>query len=411
MFEKKEKKDEMNEPDQVVAPLDIESIPESFYGGRNPTVYQQGNIPVDGEKRMGSAVSIESMRREPKLPRDPSGSGFFSSRGFKITALVLFLIIAIGGITVFYLSRAGILSFGKSPEEPFVPEAPTIEIPVEQPEDIEIESAEASTTTTNIGPEEPGGIPTTTPSLQEQPIEFPSTILINSTDLDIDGLTDLEEELFGTDTGIGDTDNDGFKDGLEVVNLYNPRGIAPMRIIDSGIVQEYVNPTYQYRLYHPVGWEVAAVDPQAKQVIFSSVTGDYIEVRVMEKGSSETFLSWFGRFALGQQFTDLEQFENRFQEDGYKRKDSLVAYYINDDIIYVMVYHVGTTGRIPYRQSMHMMVQSFRPSRTFVQIPDQNILPDEDALRTTTTLETITEIESTTNILVSTTTVATTTAL
>ncbi|MFH1711722.1 MAG: hypothetical protein ABH846_00595 [Patescibacteria group bacterium] len=43
-------------------------------------------------------------------------------------------------------------------------------------------------------------------------------------DSDEDGLTDLEESTYGTDCNDPDTDNDGYRDGLEVDNGYDPLG-------------------------------------------------------------------------------------------------------------------------------------------------------------------------------------------
>lgn len=43
-------------------------------------------------------------------------------------------------------------------------------------------------------------------------------------DSDNDGLTDAEEELYGTDPTNPDTDNDGYSDGEEVLAGYNPNG-------------------------------------------------------------------------------------------------------------------------------------------------------------------------------------------
>jgi len=43
-------------------------------------------------------------------------------------------------------------------------------------------------------------------------------------DSDSDGLSDKDEELYGTDKNNPDTDGDGYKDGQEVLNGYNPNG-------------------------------------------------------------------------------------------------------------------------------------------------------------------------------------------
>ncbi|MBU1907595.1 fibronectin type III domain-containing protein, partial [Patescibacteria group bacterium] len=56
-------------------------------------------------------------------------------------------------------------------------------------------------------------------------------------DSDSDGITDLEETLFGTYTRNPDTDGDGFLDGNEVFHLYNPAGNAPVRLLDSALVK------------------------------------------------------------------------------------------------------------------------------------------------------------------------------
>lgn len=48
--------------------------------------------------------------------------------------------------------------------------------------------------------------------------------VIPPADTDNDGLTDEQEKSYGTDPNDPDTDGDGFKDGEEVRNLYNPLG-------------------------------------------------------------------------------------------------------------------------------------------------------------------------------------------
>ena len=47
-------------------------------------------------------------------------------------------------------------------------------------------------------------------------------------DSDNDGLSDKEEEFYGTDKNNSDTDGDGYKDGDEVKNGYNPLGAGKL---------------------------------------------------------------------------------------------------------------------------------------------------------------------------------------
>ena len=59
----------------------------------------------------------------------------------------------------------------------------------------------------------------------------------NADDSDADGLTDREEaEIYGTDPANVDSDSDGYLDGGEVFYLYNPAGIAPVTLKESGLV-------------------------------------------------------------------------------------------------------------------------------------------------------------------------------
>jgi len=160
-----------------------------------------------------------------------------------------------------------------------------------------------------------------------------------------------------------------------LVNLYNPRGFAPVKLIDSGLVAEYVNPVQQYRVYYPINWQVGEVDSSANQVLFSTITGDFIELSIFEMGATEDFPTWFSRIAKGQQFTDVVPFSNRFGESGYKRKDGLVAYFIYSGRVFVFIYHAGNESLASYRHVMQMMFNSFRPHKSNVEIPDQVMLP------------------------------------
>ena len=54
-------------------------------------------------------------------------------------------------------------------------------------------------------------------------------------DSDCDGLTNTEENLYGTDINKNDTDNDSYSDGIEVQSGYDPLKPAPGDKIETGI--------------------------------------------------------------------------------------------------------------------------------------------------------------------------------
>lgn len=342
-------------PAEISARLQV--IPESFYGAQDPVVH----YGADAKKTLPPAARISGRGLA-------TAADFLKNKIFRYTAAGLVFVIIIVLISWYYINEA---RPGTIPQPEMAPAAAL------QPAVEKVEEEEEETLT--IIAEEPS-VPSAEEiiepqSLQERIPQFPGTLLVNSPDLDSDALTDLEEEIFSTDSGIWDTDGDGYYDGQEVYNLYNPIGLAPVKLIDSGLVAEYINSAWQYRVYYPIGWQVGLVDPQGEQVLFSSITGDYVEISVFKTQPGESFADWFARRAGSQKFTDLQEFSNRFQEAGKKRNDDLVAYFPRGDKIYLLIYNPGSTGFIPYRQVMRMIWQSFRPSKTSIEIPEQTPLP------------------------------------
>jgi len=342
--------------------MDFTTIPDVFYGGIDPKVeYKE----VDAKKIQQRETKVVDKPKEPEMvkteqiPAQQTMARQLTKPPKKKMSIWLIILMAVVFTVVvvivswYYLNQSGF--FDKTQEVvPNQPNENVGEVPNQIPTETITEVVTSTPTTT------PQEVITTPPSLQEVVLEFPSTNFINTEDLDEDNLTDLEEEIFSTDSGVWDSDQDSYYDGQELINLYNPKGFAPVRLIDSGLVREYTNPTWEYRIYYPVVWEVANVDSSANQVLISSITGEYIEIRALSKEVSQTFLNWFSQKAVNQKFTDLSQFINRFSQDGYRRADNLVAYFIQDETVFIFLYHEPVAGPIKYRHVVEMMMQSFR---------------------------------------------------
>lgn len=381
--------------------LHIEAMPQVFYGGKNPHIY---DAPAKKKKepkkqKVTEAAPVTQPVQTPQIPQaapsavpavkkvapDKVAPGQqviatpqVKKKGNTVLIIVLLAVIILAGVSWYVVSDT------LKQQEP-VPVPPT------PPVTTDTDNNNDNSDNTNNQVTGPIILPTTTPSIPSSSvpsatdsIDFPRTIFSTAVDLDSDDLTDQEEEIFGTDSGTWDSDGDGYYDGQEVANLYNPNGFAPRRIIDSGLVREYINPAFQYRLYYPLDWEPASVDPQSTQVLISAITGDYIEVRTFEKLPNQAFSAWFTRHAVGQRFTDLEEKTNRFDIEGFVRRDGLVAYIDTTDTVYVLLYHPGTAQRIVFPHVMNMVFQSFRPSRVSLQLPDQVVLPTSTVFSTTT---------------------------
>jgi hypothetical protein len=193
-------------------------------------------------------------------------------------------------------------------------------------------------------------------------LDFPSILLGDSVDGDTDGLTDKEEaDVFNTDPGVPDTDNDGYQDGHEAYYLYNPAGKEPERLIEAGFFKEYENPQWHYKIYYPSMWALGNIDNEYRDILWSTLTGENIELQTITKDPQQSFSDWFSEWAPGEKYGDLVKFETYFNVQGYNRPDYLVYYFPTTDRVYVLVYHnTPDTTVINYRTVLKTMARSFR---------------------------------------------------
>lgn len=319
----------------------INTIPDVFYGGADPVIHYASETartvaPIRPVQKI-SPPPIGAIKKPP-LPNTKKRTLFIALGG-------VFFLLFLGLTAWYYVGR--------------VEQTPAPVRPIVRPAQPPPPEPKASPPLAEQPP--PVAVPPPTSTIADRVGQFPRLLLTDTPDIDADTLTDEEETILGTDSGIWDTDADGYFDGQEVVNLYNPKGFAPIRLIDSGLVREYIHPRLQYRIYYPVGWEAAAVDTAGDQVIFSDASGDFVEVRALAKDPAESFDTWFGRVISGQQITDLLPFSSRFKEDGLRRKDNLTAYLDRGSTVYILVYHPAVEDAIRFRHLMMMMRESFRP--------------------------------------------------
>ncbi len=343
-----------SQPIPSTAELSIQKIPDIFYGGNNPVIYE----PTQEKSRV---VSI-SKPSSPK-PNNPVSSSESATQKSRVVLLIIVLgLLVIGGASAYYVYQY------RATQNARVVTPSSVQTQTTTEDTAPTSITPSITTSTSIGDR----APSTTPSLTSSFLEFPSVNLGTSADTDLDQLTDVEEVLYGIDSGTWDTDQDGYYDGQEVINLYSPRGGSPMKLIDSGLVREYINQFSGYRVYYPLQWNQGGVDAQEKHMLFSAISGEYVEIRVFEKSPGSTFSQWFQIHAPGEQFSLLSPFTNRFGFDGWKRTDGLVVYFDTPSFVFTIIYQqVDTVTPVPYRTTMEMMYQSFRPTATSRTLPEQ----------------------------------------
>ncbi|MCX6779537.1 MAG: hypothetical protein NTU97_04940 [Candidatus Magasanikbacteria bacterium] len=335
---------------------EIFTIPEEFYGAqrRAPVVKVESSsfkkdvgvplpVPVSVPKRSNAKRSLN-----------------LSSPKFVITAIVILMVVVVGGFSYYYINQAQvarqkILDAQKPlPQPVVVPPVETIPTP---PVEVPVEA-------------------TSTPAVvTPQPVSFavfPFKNYTKAADTDNDELTNIEEVIYGTLADKPDTDEDGFPDGLEVINLYNPLGFKPVKLIDSGKVKNYVNPTYNYSVLSPLTWVVQALDANNEQVIFSSDTGEFIEILVEDNPLKLSVSDWYLGQSPGVSASDLKTVTTKDGLVGILSPDGLAAYLPFEDRIFVIYYNIGLQAEVNFLATFKMMINSFKVGVSAMPVTEVN---------------------------------------
>lgn len=179
-------------------------------------------------------------------------------------------------------------------------------------------------------------------------------------DSDNDGLTDLEEEVYGTDPFNPDTDGDGYTDGWELINLFSPIEGRGASLADSGLIKVYTNPTFRYSLFYPNPFIVNTMpDIDDIEVIISGETGEFFGIIIQENPEMVPVTEWYQEQISG--LTDEEA--KKAEVGGYEAVwslDGFTIYIGKDDKIYAFDYNLGGTTTAHFRSTFSMMINSFR---------------------------------------------------
>ena len=206
----------------------------------------------------------------------------------------------------------------------------------------------------------PTPLPETEPVVVPKVVEVPKAPAVpeQAKDSDSDGLTDIEERMYGTDYRNPDSDSDTFLDGNEVFHRYDPLGVAPSTLLDTGAVKVYSDATLPFTVYYPLSWKVTA-DLAKNIVTFKTPALASVTVEWSEKDPLLTAEDWVLKNVKG---IDITTLKSSYTKEGYytlRSKDDLVAYIDGKDSVYTMTYALNTSLDISYIQTFAMMINSF----------------------------------------------------
>jgi hypothetical protein len=323
-----------NEP-----PVEIKAMPEQFY-------FKKIKVP-----------------KAPKTPSEGGGGGGGQKPTLIIVMVVIVVVLMIGAAYLFIQS----LMTSPKTATPLVNANVSVNTPVNVPVNAPAVNAPVNVPV-NIPPApvcgngvcESGEDTATCAADCPAPAPAVPAILTTSLDTDKDGLTDVEEALYGTNPTNPDTDGDGYTDGLELLNLYNPAGIAPQKLEETNLVKIYTDPTYKYSIFYPSPWTVRSLDQET--VMFTSSTGEFVEVLVQDNSQGLPLMDWYLKESPGVSPAEVGTAATKSGLLGIRSPDGLTAYFSSGSKIYAITYNIGAMTELEYKSTFEMMIKSFKLS-------------------------------------------------
>lgn len=180
--------------------------------------------------------------------------------------------------------------------------------------------------------------------------------LLPSKDTDEDGLTDSEEAVYQTNVSVKDTDGDSYYDGAEVAAGFDPAKGGGAKLADSTSVKTYSNSSAGYSAPYPAGWAAGATGEGGSDVMFTSTTGEFIQISVQENTARQPALDWYlsQSPAIDQAKVSTLVINGR---SAVLSPDNLNVYIGDGGRIIILTYNPGTKTQISFGKTFQFMYQ------------------------------------------------------
>ena len=216
-----------------------------------------------------------------------------------------------------------------------------------------------STISTSTVSQATSTIATSTVSQATSTVATSSLPKSNIIDNDKDGLSVQEETIFKSSDNNPDSDNDGYSDMAEIMNLYDP--VSGNQLINNANISEYKNSNLKYSILHPTGWNISTIDNTGSSLFFqSSDNKHFIQIISQVNTNSQLIYDWYKKEIVNEELED-SRFISQKGWDGIQSQDGLIIYLTPKDKknIFIISYSVNMPEEIVYKNIFNMMVKSF----------------------------------------------------
>jgi len=160
-----------------------------------------------------------------------------------------------------------------------------------------------------------------------------------------------------------DTDGDGYKDGAEVSNGYNPIKPGSSRLKESPFISSLTTSfdADNFSLIYPKDWQVSLIKAN-KQVIITASTGELIRVSVKDNMMNQSVLAWYLQDHPDAQISQLKVIEAGGLS-GIYASNGLTAYLTDSakSKFYVFEYLAGQQTELRYPAIFDSIIKSIIP--------------------------------------------------
>jgi len=223
-------------------------------------------------------------------------------------------------------------------------------------------------------PSTPSPTPTSTPNANanlnanvNQNVNAPApdepqiTPLPAAFDQDNDGLTALEEQLYGTDAAKADSDNDTYLDGEELLNNYDPTR-PKVNLANSGLISNYSSKFFS--LIYPKKWRLKEQGTDQMEVLFVSPQGEFVEMLILDNPNKMELKDWYRTEYPNADFNVLTAMRIGGLS-GYRSPDERTYYFLSRDksLVYLLNYNVGSLQETNFATTFAVMIKNLQLSR------------------------------------------------